>query len=330
MQTVPIRDRLELCEGDAGADGRDRLVGRAAGGAPRRAGEPRLSGRTAGPSTSPDQATGWPTARRARSIRQARLRLLMSLARAKDPFGFADYSIGHTLGFGRDYGLGNMQATLGVRMAEPLASNGFTPALDPRRYLGVGPRVGLEGNQPLQSSWAVEWQVGAAILFGNRIFDTSARRPPVLPNYSSSGSVVNVDGLLGLSYWFDTASKLTLGYRADYFKGSPAFSLTGAAGGQHRPPRPRADGPLQHPEVEMAAALFVRRRAPRHGGSAHDVMSLVSHYDEVVVGSDSPQQAPAPCATNFALRMPTSAAPDRPRSDRSSYAFLIESASQAA
>ena len=42
---------------------------------------------------------------------------------------------------------------------------------------------------------------------------------------ASSGSVVNVDGLLGLSYWFDTASKLTLGYRADYFKGSPAFNI---------------------------------------------------------------------------------------------------------
>ena len=51
----------------------------------------------------------------------------------------------------------------------------------------------------------------------------------VLPNYASSGSVVNVDGLLGLSYWFDTASKLTLGYRADYFKGSPAWNLTGNA-----------------------------------------------------------------------------------------------------
>ena len=67
-----------------------------------------------------------------------------------------------------------MQATLGVRMAEPLASNGFTPSFDPRRYLGVGPRLGLEGNQPLQSSWVVEWQVGAALLNGNRTFDTAA------------------------------------------------------------------------------------------------------------------------------------------------------------
>ena len=90
----------------------------------------------------------------------------------KNPYGFADYSIGRTLGFGQELGLGNMQATLGVRLAEPLASNGFTPSFDPRRYLGTGPRMGLEGNQPLQSSWVVEWQVGAALLNGNRTFDT--------------------------------------------------------------------------------------------------------------------------------------------------------------
>ena len=68
------------------------------------------------------------------------------------------------------------------------------------------------------------------MLFGDRTFDSNGGvANSVLPNYASSGSVVNVDGLLGLSYWFDTASKLTLGYRADYFKGSPAWNLTGDA-----------------------------------------------------------------------------------------------------
>jgi hypothetical protein len=148
---------------------------------------------------------------------------------AKDPYGFADYSLGRTLGFGREYGLGDMQATLGVRTSEPLAVNGFTPAYDPRRYLGAGPRVGFEGNKTLQSSWVVEWHVGAAVLFSDRSTDTNGGiANPIRPQYSGSGSVVNVDGLLGLSYWFDTASKLTLGYRADYFKGSPAWNLTGA------------------------------------------------------------------------------------------------------
>ncbi len=111
-----------------------------------------------------------------------------------------------------------------------LPRNGFTPAYDPRRYLGVGPRMGFEGNKALPSSWVVEWHVGAAVLFSDRTFDSNGGvANSVLPNYASSGSVVNVDGLLGLSYWFDTASKLTLSYRADYFKGSPAWNLTGAA-----------------------------------------------------------------------------------------------------
>ena len=148
----------------------------------------------------------------------------------KNPYGFADYSIGRTLGIGQELGLGNMQATLGVRMTEPLASNGFTPSFDPRRYAGVGPRVGFEGNKPLDSSWVVEWHVGAALLSGNRTFDSNGGAAnALLPNYASGGSVFNVDGLLGLSYWFDTASKLTLGYRADYFKGSTAWNATGAA-----------------------------------------------------------------------------------------------------
>jgi hypothetical protein len=148
---------------------------------------------------------------------------------AKNPYGFADYSIGHTLSFGQEFGLGNMQATLGMRMAEPLASSGFTPSFDPRRYLGVGPRMGLEGNQPLQSSWVAEWQVGAALLNGNNTFDAGGAINSPLPNFANSGSVVNVDGRLGLSYWFDSASKLTLGYRADYFKGASAFNIGTAA-----------------------------------------------------------------------------------------------------
>jgi hypothetical protein len=151
----------------------------------------------------------------------------------KNPYGFADYSLGRTLGFGQELGLGNIQATLGVRMAEPLASNGFTPSFDPRRYLGSGPRVGFEGNQQLHSSWVVDWQVGAALLNSNRTFDSAAVNS-ALPNFANAGSVVNVDGRLGLSYWFDSASKLTLGYHADYFKGSSAFNVGTTADNANR------------------------------------------------------------------------------------------------
>jgi len=149
---------------------------------------------------------------------------------ARDPYAFADYAIGHTLPFGRDTGLGDMQATLGARVAEPLARNELSPAFDPRRYMGAGPRIGFEGNKPLQSSWIVEWRAGASVLYTDRTFDTgSGAANPLLPNTISSGSALNVDGLLGLSYWFDSAAKLTVGYRADYFKTSPTFNITATA-----------------------------------------------------------------------------------------------------
>jgi hypothetical protein len=59
------------------------------------------------------------------------------------------------------------------------------------------------------------------VLFNDRTTDVNGSAASVMPGYTSgNSSVLNVDGLLGLSYWFNAASKLTLGYRADYFKGS--------------------------------------------------------------------------------------------------------------
>lgn len=140
--------------------------------------------------------------------------------------GFTDILAARSLGFGRDLGLDSMKATFGARMAEPLVSNGLTPSFDDRRHVGVGPRLGLEGSKQLRSSWTVEWQVGAAMLFGDRSADVNGATASLLPSYAAgNGSVVNVDGLLGLSYWFNAASKLTLGYRADaYFKGSSSVA----------------------------------------------------------------------------------------------------------
>jgi hypothetical protein len=73
----------------------------------------------------------------------------------------------------------------------------------------------------------VDWKVGASVLSGDRSYD-SAVVNPLVPNQAGS-SALNVDGLLGLSYWFSSASKLTVGYRADYFKTSPTLNLSGAA-----------------------------------------------------------------------------------------------------
>ena len=158
--------------------------------------------------------------------------------------GFTDLTVAQPLGFVRELGIGSVSATLGARVSEPLIVNGFTPAIDDRRYAGAGPRVGLQGNAPVNSSWNLEWQVGASMLFNNGALAGSATASPVT-QYSASqtGSVVNVDGLLGLTHWFDAASKLTLGYRADaYLKNSQQLNLGGV------PPPQSADridhGPL--------------------------------------------------------------------------------------
>ncbi len=143
--------------------------------------------------------------------------------------GFTDLSIAQPLGFVRELGIGKVEATFGARVAEPLITNGFTPSIESRRYMGIGPRLGLQGNAPVNSSWGVEWQVGAAMLYGNGTGDGSNTNNP-LAQYSGSqsGSVVNVDGLLGLSHWFDAASKLTFGYRADaHFKDTTTLGLGG-------------------------------------------------------------------------------------------------------
>jgi len=149
--------------------------------------------------------------------------------------GFTDLSIAQPLGFVRELGIGKVEATFGARVAEPLITNGFTPSIDSRRYLGVGPRVGLQGNAPVNSAWAVEWQVGASMLYGNTTSDGTNTNNPLAP-YSASqgGSVVNVDGLLGLSHWFDAASKLTVGYRADaHLKDTTSSGLGGTPAPQN-------------------------------------------------------------------------------------------------
>jgi major outer membrane protein len=151
--------------------------------------------------------------------------------------GFTDLAVAQPLGFAREYGLGNVSATLGARVAEPLIANGFTPAIDDRRYAGAGPRLGLQGNAPVNSAWNLEWQVGASMLFNTGAIGGNTTTNTVT-QYSAAqtGSVVNVDGLLGLTHWFDAASKLTLGYRADaYLNNSQSLNLGGV------PPPQNAD-----------------------------------------------------------------------------------------
>ncbi|WP_157100067.1 Lpg1974 family pore-forming outer membrane protein [Rhodoplanes sp. Z2-YC6860] len=148
--------------------------------------------------------------------------------------GFTDLSIAQPLGFVRELGIGKVEATFGARVAEPLITNGFTPSIDARRYSGIGPRLGLQGNAPVNPAWTVEWQVGASMLYGSSASNVSNASNPLAPYASQSGSVANVDGFLGLSHWFDAASKLTVGYRADaLFNDTTSLGLGGTPAPQN-------------------------------------------------------------------------------------------------
>jgi hypothetical protein len=167
---------------------------------------------------------------------------------------------------GREFGLGNSKAQwkAGVRVADlranlsasgnvagtntvciffvgcgpPAAFAGTFSAQQNSKFLGVGPRLGVEGETPLAGHWALDWQGGIAVLFGDRTLDqtlivANAGTPAVQTTLSSSsaGAVFNTDGQLGLSYWFTPACKLTASYRVDaYFN---ALRTVDSAGNVH-------------------------------------------------------------------------------------------------
>jgi hypothetical protein len=164
----------------------------------------------------------------------------------KETHWLADFTVG------RDLGVGNMQAKFGLRVAEltaktsgtfsggtmtappsPMVTLPFSGAPEQQsKFLGYGPRVALEGSTPIRPAWTIDWQVGGGVLFGDRKLDLTGGNPASVhfQNFSSSKSatVPNVDGMLGLSYWFSAATKMTLSYRADaYFGALTTFNATG-------------------------------------------------------------------------------------------------------
>lgn len=187
----------------------------------------------------------------------------------KETHWLADFAVG------RDFALGsgNAQAQLGIRVAEiistadgagalqgcvegPLASafpfctqaNGNFSFQSRSQFLGVGPRLGVDGSQPLGGSWAFDYLGGVAVLFGNRSLNASqtlyvTTATPFIPTQSSvtalSASsmvgVFNFDAQAGISYWFTRNFKLTASYRFDgYLNALTIIETNGALGQQDR------------------------------------------------------------------------------------------------
>jgi hypothetical protein len=114
------------------------------------------------------------------------------------------------------------------------------------RFLGVGPRVGVDGSLPIAGSWVFDYLGGAAVLFGDRSLHATqllratasggfdrANSATALDN-SSSGTVFNLDAQAGISYWFNRNFKLSASYRFDGYWGALRVIDNGASVNQSR------------------------------------------------------------------------------------------------
>jgi hypothetical protein len=101
-----------------------------------------------------------------------------------------------------------------------------------RSFLGIGPRVGLEGSVPLGGAWTLDYKGDAALLFGNTKIDTdsvtsfSIVSPSIIiaisgiPSssyWTKSITVWNADVQAGIGYWITPNWKISASYRLDVF-----------------------------------------------------------------------------------------------------------------
>jgi hypothetical protein len=160
---------------------------------------------------------------------------------------------------GRHFALGSgiVQGKLGIRVAEitstatgsgnllgclattPITAYPFCTKVSGNfafqsrsRFLGVGPRLGVEGSQPLAGSWAFEYLGGVAVLFGDRSFSATQMLnaistggaftaiPTTSINQSGAAAVFNLDAQVGISYWLTPTFKLMASYRFDGYWGA--------------------------------------------------------------------------------------------------------------
>jgi hypothetical protein len=115
------------------------------------------------------------------------------------------------------------------------------------RFLGVGPRLGIDGHQPLGGSWVFDYLGGVAVLFGDRSFSATqmlsatstggafSTTPATSLNQSGAAAVFNLDAQLGISYWFTPNFKMSASYRFDGYWGAlKMLQANGDLGNQDR------------------------------------------------------------------------------------------------
>ncbi|CAN5163838.1 hypothetical protein BH11PSE4_BH11PSE4_36560 [soil metagenome] len=197
-----------------------------------------------------------------------------ALARSnKETHWLADIAVGRdVLGNGPD----SMQVKFGVRLAEWVGKQtstqvtglniNFSPPADVfgdgsllisqysatqtntvnqrASYIGVGPRVGIEGAVPLAGNWAFDYLADVAALFGNqKLLTTTSTSTTVSPAIigaifgGGTGSsftnttelfapAISADLQVGVSYWVQPNVKVSASYRIDAFT---VFNTTGGS-----------------------------------------------------------------------------------------------------
>jgi Legionella pneumophila major outer membrane protein precursor len=193
-----------------------------------------------------------------------------NVASRKEHHWVADFMVGRDLGLGQ----GRNTVRFGVRIAEirgkttgsanwrPIpASSGITCGSAPsycgsaqasyeqkNSFLGVGPRLALDGQIPLGNHWAFEYGGGVAGLYGRRKTEQNVNISTVLPtglgsvtaincvagcpinsSSSSNGFVFNADAMLGISYAITQNASLMVSYRFDgYWNALRGFDSNGS------------------------------------------------------------------------------------------------------
>jgi len=174
-------------------------------------------------------------------------------AAIKESHWLVDFAVG------RDYSIGasKAQAKLGIRIAELRSTSwaagllsgfesggtgvfGFVSFQSRSKFLGVGPRIGIDSTTPLGPSWTFDFLAGVAVLFGDRTLNATENSvitsepdrivpfQPVFLNSSGTAAVFNLDAQAGISYWFTPNFKLTASYRFDgYFNALKVIEVGG-------------------------------------------------------------------------------------------------------
>lgn len=123
---------------------------------------------------------------------------------------------------------------LGIGAFSSYSFGSLTDSTQRDSFLGVGPRIGIEGSLPFADRWSFDYLGDAAVLFGNQkqvITSTTASvySPALLALLAGGGgtsaitrdqrysTVFNADIQVGVSYWLTHNVKLSASYRLDAF-----------------------------------------------------------------------------------------------------------------